>query len=966
VTNGIWRFGVLGPLMIERDGQPVPLASGRQRALLALLLKGAGVPLSRDRLINELWGEHPPSTAVSAIHVHLSKLRALLDGLLVLEPAGYLLAPDGFELDTQRLDSILERARSTPEQAAPLLHEALGLFRGEPLCDAMTDGTLTHWARSLQEKRLQASMTSIDIELEAGRAADVLVLLEELVNEHPFEERVWGQLILALYRSGRQAEALAAYQRARHRFVVELGLEPGEPLAQLQRRVLERDPALLVPAPASSAPARPAARGAPFDVPHPATRLVGRAREMTALSGLLTDPDIRMITLRGPGGVGKTRLLLELARESAANYVDGAVFVRLEHVSEPNRVYAEIAAALAHRDGTDGPSADGLEAYLRDRELLLAIDNFEQLLTAGPAVADLLAGAPRTRAIVTSRAALRIRGEQTFDVEPLGLPVDGSNEQAAQSPAVELFLQCALAANRSLTVDVTTTLIAAEICQALDGLPLAIELAASRSHALTPTQIAGQLAQPLSIGGPSLRDLPDRQRTLDATIRWSYDMLPARTREVLRCASVFLGGFTEASLEAVTGRPVRSHLEELLEASLVQRQHDDTRYALLELVRAFASNELDLGGTSAEALARHGAYFAAHVASANQAFNAGVAPGEIAAPLLVDHANLLAAFDHAIEARDEAAAVPIALGLRPLWLAGMLRQESQDVVDRLLARFPVSGTVEVALLRAVAFLDYGPSANIRHRQLANRALEIGDLDVVTTATGNIFGHALNTRNREEMRRLRSELTALITPETSTGAGGWIHYYLALDAYVNGDLDSACSHAGLSVEAAVEIGHEFMHAGSIGARLLSESARDGQIQHGALTEAIDVMRRPSVQPLAAFALWLLARFAVDSTPELAGQWLVHAERIVTELDSELWPECELRDETMAILGITDLESLLANTLPRHHAIVLEEGAAWLAQRDREETARRAIVRLPMHRGMHHTSIPDIPDTTDARR
>jgi DNA-binding SARP family transcriptional activator len=203
VTDGIWRFGVLGPLVIERNGEPVPLASRRQRELLALLLMAAGVPRSRDQLINELWGEHPPQTAVSAIHVHLSKLRTLLDGLLALEPAGYLLVAEGFELDTQQLDTLLEQARDIPERAQALLNEALGLFRGEPLCDVMTDGSVSQWAQALQEKRLQANLTAIDIELEAGRAAGVLTVLEGLVAEHPFEERVWGQLILAVCRRAR-------------------------------------------------------------------------------------------------------------------------------------------------------------------------------------------------------------------------------------------------------------------------------------------------------------------------------------------------------------------------------------------------------------------------------------------------------------------------------------------------------------------------------------------------------------------------------------------------------------------------------------------------------------------------------------------------------------------------------------------------------------------------------------------
>jgi predicted ATPase/DNA-binding SARP family transcriptional activator len=948
VAGGVCRFGVLGPLVLERDGQAVPVPSGHQRSLLALLLLGGGVPLSRDRLINELWGERPPASAVSALHVHLSKLRSLLGGLLVLEAGGYALQAGGFEVDVGRFDALVEQARADPGNAGVLLRDALGLFRGEPLGDVASEGSVAQWRRGLEEKRLQALLLRIDADLGAGGAGELVGELEQLADQHPFEERVWGQLMLALYRAGRHADALEAYQRARRLFASELGLEPGELLAARQQQILDRDPALLaqqpVPAPAPSAGhARAAAARPGSNLPRPLTRLVGRERELAALAELVADPEVRLITLAGPGGVGKTRLLLELARRLEPGYEDGAVFVRLERLTDPALVASEIAAALARRDATDGPSADGLPTYLRDRELLIAVDNFEHLLAAAVLLAELLALAPKLQIAVSSRTALRIRGEQTFEVEPLELPGDESEDALAHSPAVQLFLQCALLANRKLQIDMETTRIVGGICRALDGLPLAIELAASRSHSLTPAQVAEQLAQPLAIGSHALRDLPDRQQTLQATIKWSYDLLSGQAQEVLRSASVFLGGFTESALDAVAGRPARAQLDELLEASLVRRQIDGRRYELLELVRAFALDELRASAQEAEVRGRHRRHFADHCAAASVAFDQGGAPGEIAAQLLADHANLRAALEDAIESGDQELALALAFGLRAVWVAGMLRPESEELVDRLLERMAIPGEKEVALLRAVAFIDYTPKGRSRHRRIAALAAEIGDQEALATATGNLFGQALNAHDTEEMKRLRPELLALIPFQTDDKALGWIHYYLALDAYVNGQFQSACEHAAQCAEKAEAIGHEFMLASAVATHLLSQSARDGVITQPELSEALRIMRRAGVQPLSAFALWLVARYAAAVDPEAADRWLAHAERIVLALDSELWPEGVLRDEALDALGIDDLAPLLERTPPLDHVAALAEAAAWLSARDPGEEAARVAMR-----------------------
>ena len=935
---------MLGPLTFERDGQAVPVPSGRQRSLLALLLLAGGVPLSRDRLIDELWGDRPPSSAVSALHVHLSKLRTLLGGVLLLDTAGYALAPSAFELDVWRFDELVEQARADPDRASLLLREALALFRGEPLSDVAAERSIAQWRRALEEKRLQAILLRIDADLDRGGAGELVAELEQIAAEHRFEERAWGQLMLALYRAGRQADALGAYQRARRVLAEELGLEPGEQLAQLQQRILGRDPTLLVQEPVAS-PRHTAHEAAPpSSLPRPVTRLVGRENELRTLTGLMADPEVRLVTLTGPGGVGKTRLLLELAARHEHSYRHGAAFVRLEQVTDPALVAAEIASAIAQRDRSEGPGADALPNYLRDRELLLVIDNFEHLMSAAILPAELLGTAPRLRVLVSSRTPLRIRGEQVFEVEPLLLPADETEQAVSESPAVQMFLQCALASNRNLLVGASVSRTVAEICRALDGLPLAIELAASRASVLAPAQIGEQLAQPLSIGRRALRDLPDRQQSLGTTIRWSYDLLTPPAREVFLSAGAFLGGFDATAVEATAGRTVSAELDELLETSLIRRA-DESRFEMLELVRAFALEELARVGALDLTRARHRDYFAEHVAAASEALDAGVSPGEAAAPLLADHANVRAALENAIDAGDEQAAIALALGLRPVWFAGMLRQESQELVDRLLARFPVPAKQEIALLRAVSFVEgFSPAVSEWTRRLAARAAELGDQEALATATGNLFGRALNARDRDEMRRIRPMLLAVAAHDASPVALGWTHYFLALDAYVDERFDEAYEHAAMSAASARELGHAYMLATAVATRLLAESARDRAITRSDLAEVLELVRDVSVQPLAAFALWFVARYAAAVAPESAGQWLAHAERIVAAIDSELWPESILRDECLALLS-AEPGALTTGAAPLDHATALAEAAAWIATRDPcERAAREPIAAL----------------------
>jgi hypothetical protein len=414
---------------------------------------------------------------------------------------------------------------------------------------------------------------------------------------------------------------------------------------------------------------------------------------------------------------------------------------------------------------------------------------------------------------------------------------------------------------------------------------------------------------------------------------------------VLRRAAVFRGGFTTDALDAVAGRPARAELEELVGASLVRRQPND-RFELLELVRAFALEELERSGSADEVRARHHQYFAARAAGASDAFEQTGSPEEVAAALRPDHANLLVAFDDVIEAGDPDSSLQLAMGLRPLWYAGFFRQEADDVIERALARLELSADQEVALITAACFLESPHTDDpIWHRRLERSAARSGDRETRARATGNLFGFALNRHDREQIARLEPALRALITPDASTKALGWIHYNLACAAYVANDFDRACEYSSASAEEAAAIGYAFMLAGAVAIRLLARSARSGSIPARDLAEVLDCARSTGVKPDTVVALWFASRYAATLEPGTASRWLAHAERIRAGLDQDFWPESVLRDETLALLGSKNPVPDLEAEPTRDDAAVLTEAAAWFAARDPSEVApREPVLRI----------------------
>jgi hypothetical protein len=360
-------------------------------------------------------------------------------------------------------------------------------------------------------------------------------------------------------------------------------------------------------------------------------------------------------------------------------------------------------------------------------------------------------------------------------------------------------------------------------------------------------------------------------------------------------------------------------------------------------VRAFALEKCVDAGEAAEVHARHRAYFAELVAPVSAAFDAGGAAGELSVPLRADHANLRAGFTDAVDVGDQESATRLALGLRALWVAGNLRQESGEFAERLLDRFSIPGEQEMALLRIVAALEH-PIGNWQ-RRFAQRAAELGDQEALGVATTQLFAEAINARDHEEMARLHPVLLSLISPETSPRVLGWVYYSLSAEAYLNGRFESAYENACLSVERAKEIGHNYMLVCAVEARLLAGSAVGGEMTQPELAEVIELARRHGVHSVAVAALWFVARYAAAIDPERARRWLALAERMSTEFDTGPSLEEVLREETMAALGIADLGPLLLAAPPVDPAAGLEEAAEWVASRSPAEVAPREQVGRP---------------------
>jgi predicted ATPase/DNA-binding SARP family transcriptional activator len=653
------NFRILGALEVSSNGEALDLGGPKQRELLAVLLLHANELVSHDRLIDALWEDDPPAGARKALQMHVSGLRKLLGRNRVqTEASGYLLRLEHGELDLERFLELQEQGR---------LQDALALWHGPALADFHYRRFAQAESARLEELRLASLEERIDADLASGRQAELVGELEALVQANPLRERLRAQLMLSLYRCGRQADALEAYQQARQALVDGLGIEPARPLRELHQQILRQDEGLDLDQPARESV--PRLQTGLSEPPFALDRLVGREQELAEVGELLRG-DVRLLTLTGPGGTGKTRLALEVARSSAPAFDEGARFVSLAPLADPELVLPTITRALAvrPRDGESEPEA--LRRVLGDASLLLVLDNYEHLLEAAPVASRLAAAIPHLTILTTSRAPLHVTGEHLWPVSPLDLPEPDSNPDPGdlgEIAAVALFVDRARAVHPTFELAGGNSAAVGEICVRLDGLPLAIELAAGRVAVLPPETMVGQLDRVLPLLGGGPRDAPERQRTLESAIRWSYDLLAEPHRRLIRRFSVFSGGWTiEAAAAVCAATP--DDLEALAEANLVRQARVDgeARFTMLRTIREFAHDRLLEAAEEAEAARQHGEYFLALAQRAEVEFGGPNKPAW-ATLLELEHDNLRAALTSSLHLGESECALRVASSLWPFW-----------------------------------------------------------------------------------------------------------------------------------------------------------------------------------------------------------------------------------------------------------------------------------------------------------
>ncbi|MDZ5619235.1 BTAD domain-containing putative transcriptional regulator [Nocardioides sp. HM23] len=614
------RIAVLGPLEATIDGAPIDLGSRKQRAVLGVLTALAPAAVPVERLVDEIWGDAGPANPLRSLQVYVSALRSALGEYgdrLATEGRAYRLIADGVEIDAERFSRLVRQAAAEPDPdaAVALVDEALALWRGEPWQDLRDLPLVAPVVVALEAERLTAAAVRARALLSLGRHRELVPWLEPLVEQHPLNEELRGHLMLALHRSDRQADALEVYAAGRETKADETGLDPGEDLQRLQAAILTDDPALRV---------EDVELRSRRHLPAPVTSLVGRETEIASVVALLREPDNRLVTITGPGGIGKTRLSIAVARGLAADHPDGVWFVALDAVHDHRLVAGAVADALeVETSGGDVPAA--LKAHLRDLRMLLVLDNFEQVDDAAPLVSDLLAAAAGLRVLVTSRVRLRLYGERVVPLDPL-----------ATIDAGPLFVERARGVDPGFDAPPHTV---AQLCDQLDGIPLAIELVAARVDEIPFETLHKQLAerQALDLATHGPRDRSSRQRTLRDAIAWSVALLPEELAGRFARLAVFDGGFTAGAAAAVTG-VTSADLTALVRASLVV-DAGGGRFRLLETLREYAG-EL-LGDAHDQVADAHAEWYRRFVLDAD---------GRISIPAWIklidpDRANLRAALE---------------------------------------------------------------------------------------------------------------------------------------------------------------------------------------------------------------------------------------------------------------------------------------------------------------------------------
>jgi predicted ATPase/DNA-binding SARP family transcriptional activator len=726
------RIGLLGPLQLRGEtGSEVHLGGRQLRVLLTLLALNAGRVVPAATMTEQLWPGAPPGNPGNALQTLVSRLRAELrqggiGDVIESHPSGYRLAVAPGAVDVMAFEALAQQGRRAlaggdPVAASRVLREALHAWRGQPLTDVVGHDFADVAAARLTELRSSVLADRIEADLLLGEGASLTGELRALLAADPLAERARALLMRALYAAGRQAEALAVYREGRKLLADQLGVDPSAQLEQVYLRILRGEnldaerAQVSAPAPASAPAGRARA---------PLTSFVGRDDDLTrVLKSLRTT---RLLTLTGPGGVGKTRLAAEASRQFGVS----SWFIPLAPVTDPAEVPTAVLDALgvrerviARRASDPGASPAGrLATALGDREEILVLDNCEHVVEAVAALAgQVLADCPRIRILATSRQPLRIDGETLHPVPPLPVPPDRDNPAVAVASygSVRLLCDRAAAVRPDFELDDANAMAVARICRRLDGMPLAIELAAVWLRTLTPAQLAERLDDRFALLTGGSRTALPRQRTLRAVVDWSWDLLSGAEQVLARRLAVFPGGAAlaaaeqicaDALLPAATVLPALSGLVDKSIVSAVQESPtaDGPRYRMLETVRAYGLERLAEAG-EAERLRDASAAHYLNLAETADPLLRGAGQARWLRELMTEQDNLHAALRWTIDRGDGDTALRFVLALSWYWQMRGQPGEPETLARAVLALTPSEQSARIIEARVVcALMAAGP------------------------------------------------------------------------------------------------------------------------------------------------------------------------------------------------------------------------------------------------------------------
>ena len=886
------KFRVLGSLEVVAAEGPIELPGAKERAVLAYLLAHLGRSVSADEIVDAVWGERPPASAARSLHARVSRLRRLLEpartaassSVIERDGVGYRLVVSAEDVDAEQFARLVTEAREVePQESLAMADQALELLRGEPYGAFQQLEFAQAENRRLRELELQARELRLAALLELGRHDEALPDLEPLAEQEPLREPVTRLLMLALYRAGRYPDALAAYRTLSQR-LRELGLEPDEDTRALERQMLQRAPEL---APVTPLRTNIGAR---------LTSFVGRETDRSRVLGDMARH--RLVTLTGPGGVGKTSLALEVARHLAHANLDGIWLVELAPLRDPARVPEAVAEALGMRtsefDGQHASAHGFLECHLGRRELLIVLDNCEHLVTAAAELAvSLLSACPSVRLLATSREPLGVPGEVVVEVEPLHLPPEAASpEELVEADAVRLFVERARTARGEFELDDETLRAIVEVCTRLDGLPLALELAAARTRTLSPGEIAHRLADRFALLGRGPERLAERQRTLAGVVEWSYQLLGEREQTLFRRLSVFPSSFgLEAAEEVCSGHGIDSSQVADLLASLVDRSMIATsaegpdRFRLLETLREFGRAEADARDERLGIARRH-AVWAVQIAEAGHArvWTDGLEAGTRA--FVPRRADFEAAADLAFELRDADLALSLAAALGTL---GFLFAGGTDDRARVEAALALPGGAlerRLRCMRALAVLlirEGRPSDavavgidGLRVAEASKDEAEIARMRTVTFQARLLAGEA-----DVDVDQLAG-VGEYAVRHGERWYEGMVHHYYGLAAFTAGNVAEAQGRAERALQAFAASGDLWgiVNASeTLGHSLAAVGDYDGamQVYERALAAGVRDLQEEAVPLLYHYGLSRLRADDAEAASRLFGECARLAER-----------------------------------------------------------------------------------------